>query len=209
MEVSTAVSRYKGLEKRPAERQERAERVHVCRLDFKQGQKPTSKLLTRGELRAEVSDQSSTADTFDARVYVVEDLSREVIELLGSAFNVDPHFFRSHINDYMWNTVTGDAVELRHLDMFARRRPYFTLKYLRPRYYRNTAAFEEAIQQAGRFNVLRQLDSDRSRAILKRDDGAVSTLMRAKASFWTRPNKPTDRGVLSTYMRLVWYVGAS
>lgn len=36
------------------------------------------------------------------RLFVVEDLSRNVIELLGNHFKVDPSFFREHIVDYAW-----------------------------------------------------------------------------------------------------------
>lgn len=85
----------------------------------------------------------------------------------------------------MWNTATGDAVELKHLDVLSRQQPHFRVSYLRPRYYRNTAEFERATLQAAKFNVLRQLDSDRSRESLMNDVGAVATLMRAKASVWT------------------------
>lgn len=91
----------------------------------------------------------------------------------------------------MWTTTTGDAVELRHLDAVSRRQPHFRVSYLRPRYYRSTEEFERATEKAAEFNVLRQLDSDRSRKdLMNADDGAVATLMRAKASIWTRPASP-------------------
>ena len=99
-----------------------------------------------------------------------------------------PIIVLEHINDYMWNTSTGDAVELKHLDALSRQLPWFRVSYLRPRYYKNTETFENATRQAAHFNVLRQLDSDRSRDHLKNDIGAVATLMRAKASVWTRPS---------------------
>lgn len=194
MEVSTTVTRYKYLSQHMLERDERAHRVHVCQVDFKQGKAPKLKHLTsRVELcEALVAQQSA----LDARVYVVEDLSRDMIELLGSTLDIDPHFFRAHVDDYMWNTQTKDAVERKRLDMLCRKQSHFRVRYLRPRYYRDTASFVKATKQAGQFNVLRHLDSDRSRDSLQDDVGAVATLMRAKASLWVRSNCTADQGAL-------------
>jgi hypothetical protein len=104
----------------------------------------------------------------------------------------------------MWNTATGDAVELKHLDVLSRHQPHFRVSYLRPRYYRSEEEFEEATIQAGRFNVLRQLDSDRSRESLMNDVGAVATLMRAKASIWTRKQE-AGRCAIGTSFLVEYY----
>lgn len=40
------------------------------------------------------------------RLFVVEDLSREVIETLGSKFDIDPSFFREHLVDYVWYNIS-------------------------------------------------------------------------------------------------------
>lgn len=40
------------------------------------------------------------------RLFVVEDLSRDVIETLGSRYDVDPSFFREHIVDYVWYNIS-------------------------------------------------------------------------------------------------------
>lgn len=37
------------------------------------------------------------------RLFVVEDLSREVIEALGHHLKIDPSFFRDHIIDSQWD----------------------------------------------------------------------------------------------------------
>ena len=101
----------------------------------------------------------------------------------------------------MWNAIKADAVERRSLDLVSRQRSYFTLRYLRPRYYPTTDSFKKATKQAARFNVLRQLDSDRSRENLRGEDGSAVTLMRAKTSLWVRPKSPTDKGVLGEKAR--------
>lgn len=49
----------------------------------------------------------SENESVKTRLFVVEDLSRDVIEALGNHFKIDPSFFREHIVDYAWyNTST-------------------------------------------------------------------------------------------------------
>lgn len=42
------------------------------------------------------------------RLYVVEDLSRDVIEALGGHYDVNPSFFREHIADNVWHNISED-----------------------------------------------------------------------------------------------------
>ena len=41
-------------------------------------------------------------ESIKTRLFVVEDLSRDVIEAFGYHFKIDPSFFREHIVDYAW-----------------------------------------------------------------------------------------------------------
>lgn len=202
MEVSTSNSRHTYLSENSHtqnERLERLRRTHVTQIDFRQGCEPEKHEFVSSSALEQALNEADTAESVpNARIYIVEDLSTKVIEAFGSRFNIDPHFFRSHVNDYMWNTVAGDAVERRDLDVVCRRRSHFMLQYLRPRYYRNTSEFEWAVEQAGRFNVLRQLDSDRSREYLMNDAGAAACLMRAKLSFWTQRASSDQRFPIGT-----------
>lgn len=50
-------------------------------------------------------DRGGGADT-KLRLFVVEDLSREVIETLGAHYDVDPLFFREHLVDYVWYNIS-------------------------------------------------------------------------------------------------------
>lgn len=43
------------------------------------------------------------------RLFVVEDLSREVIETLGAHYDVDPSFFREHVADYVWYNISESS----------------------------------------------------------------------------------------------------
>lgn len=52
----------------------------------------------------------SENESVKTRLFVVEDLSRDVIEALGSHFKIDPSFFREHIVDYAWYNTSKFSV---------------------------------------------------------------------------------------------------
>ncbi|KAI2625844.1 hypothetical protein GGR54DRAFT_517526 [Hypoxylon sp. NC1633] len=191
MEVTTSPTKWqliRGLApQRLSEiRNERASRTNAAAFDFVSGQPaPTELRITNPRDLADYLDQPIASDT--TRFYVVEDLSRDVIELLGSKLDIDPLFFREHINDYTWYNTRDPWVELPDLDTVSRTRPYFRLTYLQPRYFTSQESFRKAKKQAGFFNVLRRLDVDSDHASLFDEDEATVALVRSKASLWIRP----------------------
>jgi hypothetical protein len=124
-----------------------------------------------------------------SRLYVVEDLSRDMIEYLGRELDIDPLFFREHINDYWWYNTRDPWVELPDLDVVSRERPYFRLTYVQPRYFKDKNSFQRAKIQAGKFNVLRRLDDDSEHKALFDSDRAIVALLRSKASLWIKPQE--------------------
>ncbi|KAI1380840.1 hypothetical protein F4677DRAFT_200072 [Hypoxylon crocopeplum] len=199
MEVTTSPTKWqliKGLpyEKRMKIQEERAERTNVAIFDFVSKQPaPTERRITnRGDLADCLGEPGTPGAT---RLYVVEDLSRDVIELLGSKLDIDPLFFREHINDYLWYNTRDPWVELPDLDIVSRTRPYFRLTYLQPRYFKTQESFRKAKKQAGLFNILRRLDVDGDHASLFDEDSATVALVRSKASLWIRPASDTQPAV--------------
>ena len=67
-----------------------------------------------------------------ARLIVVEDLSSAVIEALGSKFDIDPRYFRTHFGDYAWFNIRDPWVELPELASAWRQRSFFSIRYARP-----------------------------------------------------------------------------
>lgn len=59
---------------------------------------------TPDELRQKIDGLDDGSVKF--RLWVVEDLSREVIETLGHHYDIDPSFFREHILDYVWYNIS-------------------------------------------------------------------------------------------------------
>jgi hypothetical protein len=145
----------------------------------------------------------ATGDTPDAdakkiqfRLFVVEDLSRSVIESLGSKFDIDPSFFREHINDYAWYNVRDRFAEAPNLQIIAERQQWLQVRWARARYFRTNASFEKAKLQAGGFNILRRPDPDMSNGALLDDPDAIVALSRTRASFWRGAFDGMDIGEL-------------
>ncbi|KAH7025914.1 uncharacterized protein B0I36DRAFT_351856 [Microdochium trichocladiopsis] len=190
MEVTTAPAKWdllKDLDNLDEIRDERAHRVRAAAVDFAPSAEPSIRRINDLEsLDGALSDQKALAANVH-RLYVVEDLSREVIERLGFQLDIDPLFFREQISDYLWSNVQDPWVELPDLDIVSRDRPFFHLTYVQPRFFRNHAEFTEAQRDAGRFNVLRRIDDDSAHKAIFDKEGSVVALVRSKFSLWTRP----------------------
>lgn len=90
------------------ERKKRMLKTKVHLLDYpRHSDKPklyeynTSEAL-KEKFAKELNDHD---DSVKFRLWVVEDLSREVIETLGAHYDIDPSFFREHIVDYVWYNI--------------------------------------------------------------------------------------------------------
>lgn len=60
-----------------------------------------------GELDRHIKGlKGKDASSVKLRLFVVEDLSRDVIESLGSHYDVDPSFFREHLVDNVWYNIS-------------------------------------------------------------------------------------------------------
>ncbi|KAI1662617.1 hypothetical protein F4813DRAFT_384202 [Daldinia decipiens] len=191
MEVTTSPNKWQLIKDlQPARlsslRRERARRTNVASIDFISGQPaPVINYMNTPESLAQCLDQQ--AEPGASRLYIVEDLSRDVIEHLGSKLDIDPLFFREHINDFTWYNTRDPWVELPDLDIVSRDRPYFRLTYNQPRYFRTPESFNKAQKQAGMFNVLRRLDADDEHESRFDEKSAIVALVRSKASLWIRP----------------------
>ncbi|KAI1092656.1 hypothetical protein F5B19DRAFT_453981 [Rostrohypoxylon terebratum] len=201
MEVTTSPTKWQLIRKLQDPelervRRERARRTKIKAIDFVSGQPVTNKNMhdigSPDELSRHLEQPGVPGTT---RLYIVEDLSRDVIERLGSKLDIDPLFFREHINDYTWYNARDPWVELPDLDVVSRSRPYFRLMYMQPRYFTSRDSFDDARKQAGFFNVLRRLDEDNEHESLFDDKSATIALVRSKTSFWIRPSNDTQSAI--------------
>ncbi|KAK3617483.1 hypothetical protein LTR56_025246 [Elasticomyces elasticus] len=205
MEVSCAPPKWKFIEKCPTNRARRAAKCNVCVLDYEDG-KPVRKatFTNTANLDAHLEAPSPSAAKPPIRLIISEDISRDVVECLGSKYDIDPLFFRSHIGDYLFHNTRDPWVEVPDLDVDARQRCHFHVQHLRARYFETDECFKIAERESGSFNVLRRLDSDRSRKLLQNTlldlSGASVTLTRTKTSLWVKPQDSPQDPIIGKFL---------
>lgn len=185
------------------DREERGSRTKIAMLNFKQNA-PIERIdfTNINDLAKGLSWGNEMDDDIHARLYVVEDLSRDVIEALGSHFDVDPHFFRGHISHYMWYNTRDPWVELPDLEIVSRKRSYFHVRYVQSRYFRDQFSLSEAKRETGGFNILRKMDRDDNWVPNFDIPNSDVGLVRSKTSLWIRPRTENEKGVLGKFTRL-------
>ncbi|ETS81772.1 hypothetical protein PFICI_06774 [Pestalotiopsis fici W106-1] len=197
MEVTTSPVKWEQMlqlgDDRDNYRAERAARTNVAVVDFAKDSVEVVERIDQGDnlLKTLKTPQPEGVN----RLYIVEDLSRDMIEYFGRELDIDPLFFREHINDYLWYNTRDPWVELPDLDIVARERNFFRLSYVQPRYFSDIRSFQDAREEAGRFNVLRRLDDDGDHKALFDSEDAIVALLRSKASLWIKPQaEGNDKG---------------
>jgi hypothetical protein len=203
MEVSTTPLRWKFLRHNVPERLERSNRTSVACLDFL----PSGETIRTDFKNAEDLENAfgenipkNDCDHVHLRLFIVEDLSRHVIETLGTKFDLDPAFFREHINDYSWYNTRDRWMDPPSLDVVRKEQNWFQLRFVRPSYYRSRESFERARTESNRFNVLRRPDDDQNHKANLDAEGAVVGLTRTRASFWFRRNTDRQSGLLGRFI---------
>ncbi|ROW08281.1 hypothetical protein VMCG_03177 [Cytospora schulzeri] len=128
------------------------------------------------------------------RLFVVEDLSREVIETLGANFDIDPSFFREHLVDYVWYNIKDWWRDPPNLDIVSRGQNWFQMRFIRARYFKDDDSFRKGDIEAQKFNVFRRLEDDHNQSKLwdKTADGKAESrigLIRSRVTFWVKPKE--------------------
>ena len=181
MEVSTIPLRWKFLRGNGAERAERSCRTNVAILDFPSSGRPTRRSATSvGELEMHLHEKSIGTSV---RLIIVEDLSRQVIEILGGKFDIDPCFFREHINDYSWYNIRDRWMSPPNLNSATRMLNWRRVRFVRPRYFKNNESFHISREEANRFNVFRRPDDDQNQFPVLDGEGIIS-ITRTRTLLW-------------------------
>ncbi|RWA11589.1 hypothetical protein EKO27_g3490 [Xylaria grammica] len=108
--------------------------------------------------------EDSVGTDVKLKLFVAEDLSREVIEQLGHHFDIDPDFFRAHIFDYAWFNIRDPAWNPPSLHMDVTSRDWYQIRFCRARYFPSQALFSQAQDEANKFNIGRKLYEDENKA---------------------------------------------
>ncbi|KAF4630012.1 hypothetical protein G7Y89_g8127 [Cudoniella acicularis] len=197
MEVGTSPLRWRNLRTEGKDnhaaqdaikaRKERTSRTNVTRLDFsKSGDVTPTECKTPSELIAALNHDSGGEgkEEYSFRLFVVEDLSRDVIEALGSHLDIEPAFFREHIVDYAWFNIRDRGYNPPNLQAATKKQRWLQFRWVTARYFKTSISFMEGVQEAEQFNVLRRPDDDTNNKALWDDQGAIVGVIRTRASFW-------------------------
>lgn len=85
---------------------ERRRRTRVCLLEYPKDDTETrSRMIENPEELDNIMSSLRVETSLKLRLFVVEDLSREVIEALGYHLKIDPSFFRDHITESQWDQI--------------------------------------------------------------------------------------------------------
>jgi hypothetical protein len=215
MEISTTPVRwpeFKNKTRDDNERSERASRTNVTRLDYLDSGEVVSKQYTKSDdLRKALTEetQEEDADKRQLRLFVVEDLSRDVIEILGANLDIEPAFFREHIVDYAWYNTRDRWVDPPNLNMVAVRNRWVPIRFVTARYFKPKASFQEGFKQALSFNVLRRPDDDQNNKSVWDDGEAIVGITRTRASFWVKNAEGQKKGAVGKCDTLGWGCSAA
>lgn len=196
MDVSTTPLRWKFLRGNDAERVERSGRTNAAILDFPSFGKPTRRTATSSdELEMHLNDKPIGTSV---RLIIVEDLSRQVIEILGGKFDVDPGFFREHINDYSWYNIRDRWMSPPSFKLTARMLNWTRVRFVRPRYFKTNKSFQISREESNRFNVLRRGDDDQNQFTFL-DGESIVSLTRTRMLLWLDTDYGEDHDNVGMY----------
>ncbi|CAO2649151.1 Nn.00g101000.m01.CDS01 [Neocucurbitaria sp. VM-36] len=198
MQVGTTPLRWNELKKRPKEREQRANKTNVTFIEYQPATAPTTTPITTAIALKEVLHalEHDRSKEPPLRLFVVEDLSQQVIELLGSRFDIDPLFFREQIDDYVWHNTRDPWAQPPSLMSNMKHRQWFRIRNMRLRYYNSKEIFEESRLEANTWNVLRRPDNDENHWHYQDREGAVVSIMRTRTTVWIGKDKKCGNGTV-------------
>ncbi|KAF1846007.1 uncharacterized protein K460DRAFT_406234 [Cucurbitaria berberidis CBS 394.84] len=198
MQVGTTPLRWNELKNQPKERERRANKTNITFIEYKPATMPTTTPITtsialKETLHALAHDNSKE---LPLRLFVVEDLSQQVIELLGSRFDIDPLFFREQIDDYVWHNTRDPWAQPPSLKSNMKHRQWFRMRNMRLRYLTSKEIFKQSRLEANSWNVLRRPDNDENHWHYQDREGAVVSIMRTRTTVWIGKDKKCGNGTV-------------
>ena len=181
---------------------ERACRTHVAVVEYDaSGQCKIDEYEDSPSLhqRLDPNNESNKLDQDSIQIIIVEDLSRDVIEVLGSRFDIDPHLFTGQISDYRWYNTRDPWFEAQPLELISKEKPFIQVEYVQPWYFPSPDSLKNGNKDLGFFNVLRRLEADNARHWNFDSEGSDAGIIRSKMSLWIRPNREDESGIVGMF----------
>ncbi|KAI1332761.1 hypothetical protein F5Y16DRAFT_394069 [Xylariaceae sp. FL0255] len=171
-------------EKRLIRLQDRCKRTKVAVLDYYTDKVEQHEIIETVE-RLDEKLTGLPDKNVQFRLFVVEDLSRDVIETLG--IKIEPDFFRAHIADYIWYNVRDRWRDPPSLRVASNKYNWRQLRYMTLRYFDSRADYDLAFQKSQGFNIQRRVDEDLSNMSHWDKEDAIVGLIRTRATYWLQP----------------------
>jgi len=206
MQVGTTPLRWKDLQtgkwsgNNSFNRKERLSRTKLTRLDYHEGSnKPKRKdITTSSQLKTTLDEQTKDdgQGKRQFRLFVVEDLSRDVIEMLGAHYDVEPAFFRDQIVDYAWYNTRDRWMDPPRLNVVARKQRWLQIRFATSRYFQDQISFKKGCDQFESFNVFRRVEDDINNTGIWDAAKAIVGLSRTRAAFWISKDESHVEGTI-------------
>jgi Mg2+ and Co2+ transporter CorA len=199
MEVGTTPLRWEEV-RDLKQQEERVNKTSITYVEYQSdtASKPQEIPITSPTALRELLDSLSheRGKETPLRLFVVEDLSRQVIELLGSRFDIDPMFFRDQVDDYVWHNVRDPWATPPSLQSNMKHRQWFQMRNVRLRYYKTRKELQEAWKEANTWNVQRRPDDDVNHWKFADSEDAVVSTMRTRTALWVGKDKQCGNGTV-------------
>jgi hypothetical protein len=191
MQVGTTPLRWNEIKKHPKVRDHRANRTNITFIEYQPTIAPTTTpIKTPMELKEVLHAlEDDHARQPPLRLFIVEDLSQQVIELLGSRFDIDPQFFREQIDDYVWHNTRDPWAMPPSLMSNMKHRQWFRMRNMRLRYHETEQSYQDSRLEANSWNVLRRPDDDGNHWHYQDKPGAVVSMLRTRTTVWIGKDK--------------------
>ncbi|KAL6708729.1 hypothetical protein ACN47E_002425 [Coniothyrium glycines] len=198
MQVGTTPLRWHDIRQHPTERKTRASKTNITFIEYRPELAPTTTAITTPIALKEVlhAIDNDPASRSPLRLFVVEDLSRDVIELLGSRFDIDPLFFREQIDDYVWHNTRDPWAMPPNLMSNMKHRQWFRLRNIRFRYHDSADDLKAAQKETNSWNVLRRPDDDFNHWHYADKPGAVVSMLRTRTTIWIGKDQKSNNGTV-------------
>lgn len=186
MEVGTTPLRWLDVKAKPKQKEERWTRTKITLMEYSStGKTYEVKLDTANALKEAVySVSEATSEAPVSHLFFVEDLSQQVIEMLGSRFDIDPLFFREQIADYNWFNTRDPWAMAPNLMAGMKHRSWFRMRHVRFRYMEDRDTYDKARLHANGFNVFRRPDDDETHWSYLDKPGSLIAMTRTRTSIW-------------------------
>jgi Mg2+ and Co2+ transporter CorA len=198
MEVGTTPLRWKEIKHTPQQHEHRTNKTKLTYMEYQQAKGPQSQEIDSQIALKELLHSLSYEPHMEPplRLFIVEDLSQQVIELLGSRFDIDPMCFREQIDDYVWHNVRDPWAQPPSLMSNMKHRQWFRMRNMRLRYYKTQKEFDDAWLEANAWNVLRRPEDDVNHWKFADSEGAIVSIMRTRTTMWIGKDKNCGNGTV-------------